>query len=64
MFMDYRGEWPPHWEPTPPEPPRRLSRRGQKVVGSLVGLNVILLLFAPIAGGTVLDPIIAWLLKR
>jgi hypothetical protein len=62
MFMDFRGDWPPQWEPTPPEPPRRLSKQGQRVVGGLVGFNILLLLFGPIAGATLLDPVIHWLL--
>jgi hypothetical protein len=64
MFMDYRGEWPPHWEPEPPREPRRLTKRGEKVVGSLVAVNILLLLLGPIAGATVLDPIIYWLFRR
>lgn len=55
MFLDTRDPWPPH-EPWSP-PPRRtpLSRPREKVVISLVGLNLVLLFVAPIAGITFFD---------
>lgn len=64
MFMDFRGDWPPQWEPEPPRRPARLTPRGQKVVGAVVGVNLLLLVFGPLAGATVLDPILLWLFGR
>lgn len=57
MFLDTRDPWPPH-EPWSP-PPRRnrppLSRPRERLVLSLVGLNLLLLFIAPIAGITFFD---------
>ena len=50
------------WEPPPPwQPPRRsrLTRRQQRVMLWLIGLNVFLLLVAPIGGATIIQAVAA-----
>ena len=55
MFLDLRDPWPSvPPSPPPPEPRRRLlGRRGERVIGVLVGLNLLMLAVAPIAGGSI-----------
>ena len=57
MFLDTRDPWPPlPSSPPPPEPRLRLlSKRGERVVGVLVGLNLLMLLVAPLAGSSILQ---------
>jgi hypothetical protein len=62
MFVDFNDRPPPpRWEPRP-EPQRpRLTRRQERVLLWLVGLNLLALFVAPIAGGTVLMAVAALL---
>jgi hypothetical protein len=63
MFMDFREDWPPpSWEPAPRQP--RLSERGQAVMGGLVGLNLLLVLVAPLAGSSVIAPLVYYVMGR
>jgi hypothetical protein len=58
MFMDFRDQTPPpRWEP-PAAPKPRLTRRQEKTLGWLVGLNLILLLVAPIAGASIITALL------
>lgn len=59
MFLDLRDPWPSvPPSPPPPEPaPRRLGRRGERVIGVLVGLNLLMLALAPIAGSSVVQAV-------
>jgi hypothetical protein len=60
MFMDFRDPVPPpRWEPPPPRP--RLSARQERWLGRLVLVNLLLLLVAPIAGGSVIEAAVALL---
>lgn len=57
MFLDLKNYTPP------PEPPadrgtERLTPRQQKALAWIVGLNIILLLIAPIGGATVISGLI------
>jgi hypothetical protein len=55
----YLGD-PNQWMPPPADPPR--GGKGQeRVLGWLIGLNLVLLLLAPIGGATLLQPLLAWL---
>jgi hypothetical protein len=60
MFLSH-DDWPPppRWEPEPQPPsppgPRRISVREERVLLWLVGLNLVLLFVAPIAGGSVIQ---------
>lgn len=48
MFVDFRDTpAPPPWQPPP-----RLTERQQRVVAGVIGLNLFLLLVAPIGGAT------------
>lgn len=61
MFLDVRDQWPP--VPPPPQVPEQrqplLNRRGERVVGLIVAINVGLLLLAPVAGSSVAEAISA-----
>ncbi|KQM18863.1 hypothetical protein [Novosphingobium sp. Leaf2] len=64
MFMDFREPWPPEGEtPQPPAPGPVISKRGEKVLAIIMGVNAVLLLVAPIGGVTMLQPLIHWLTK-
>lgn len=59
MFMDFRDQTPPPpWSPTPR---RRLSKDQEKLLGTAIIVNVILLLVAPIGGATFIAALIALL---
>jgi hypothetical protein len=61
MFASFQDDPPPpRWEP-PPEPRPRLSRREGKVLAWLVGGNAVVLLFAPLAGASLIQAVIALL---
>ncbi len=51
MFLEYRNWRPP--EPIKPAP--RLSKRGERVIAWILGLNLVMLLFGPLAGTSVLQ---------
>jgi len=59
MFVDLQGGWPPQEPKKPPPPQPRLSTRAQKTLLWLIGLNVVLLLIAPIGGATLVAAILA-----
>ncbi len=59
MFVDFRDQTPPPpWSPTPP---RRLSKDQEKLLGTAIIANIVLLLVAPIGGATFIAALIALL---
>lgn len=53
MFVDFRDQPPPPpWQPRRPRP--RLTPRQEKALAAIIGLNVILLIVAPIGGATLI----------
>ncbi|RFC65193.1 hypothetical protein DYI37_04925 [Fulvimarina endophytica] len=56
MYLDEKNEW------QPPERPerRQMTPREQKVIGWLIGANIVLLFVAPIGGATVIGALIHW----
>lgn len=59
MFIDLPGNWPGDPKPEPPQ--RRLSPRRERLLLALLGLNMILLVVAPIGGATLLHGVVALL---
>jgi hypothetical protein len=61
MFLDLRDQWPPVPPPTPlPETGKpRLNKRGERILGLIVAINLGLLLLAPIAGGSIVQAVYA-----
>lgn len=57
MFLDLKNYTPPP-EPPADRGPERLTPRQQKALAWIVGLNIILLLIAPIGGATVISGLI------
>ena len=59
MYVDFRDDrpFPEPWKPEKPK--RRLSKRQEDIVAWVIGLNLLMLLLAPLAGFTVIDAIIA-----
>ncbi|MEH3100705.1 hypothetical protein [Sphingomonas adhaesiva] len=52
MFVDFRDTpAPPPWQPPRPQP--RLTGRQRRVMTGVIGLNLFLLLVAPIGGATI-----------
>lgn len=60
MFLDLEDYWPPQ-EPIRPAPERKpaLSKRSEKVLLGVVGVNLLFVLIAPIAGATFVDVALA-----
>jgi hypothetical protein len=54
MFVDEAG-W--GW-PKEPAPKAKLTKRGERAVLWLILANALLLLIAPIGGGTIIEPIV------
>ncbi len=60
MFVDFRDQPPPPpWRPTPPRP--RLTAKQEKTLATIIGINVVLLLVAPIGGATIIGAVAALL---
>ncbi len=61
MYVDFRsdGPAPRPWRPKPAG--RRLTRPQEKLLGWLVGINLVLLLVAPLGGATLVEAIVALL---
>jgi hypothetical protein len=59
MYVDFQDDWP-RPEPWKPErPKRRFTKRQENVVIWIVAFNMLMLLLAPVAGGTVFDAVVA-----
>lgn len=62
MFVEGGGGWkPPPWRPPPRKP--RMTKKQERVILWLVGVNVLFLLIAPIGGGTIVQTLIALLVR-
>ena len=60
MFVDFRDQPPPpRWEPKPVRKTPQLSKRQQHTLAAIIGINMLLLLIAPIGGATVIQAIVA-----
>jgi hypothetical protein len=61
MFLDLRDQWPPvppsNPVPAPGQPSR--TRRGERIVGLIVAINLGLLLLAPIVGSSVMQALLS-----
>ncbi len=61
MFLDLRDQWPP--VPPPPPLPKtaqpRLDKRGERIIGLIIAINLGFLMLAPIAGSTVVQAVAA-----
>lgn len=56
MFVDFNDQPPPPpWQPRPAKKHQRLTPRQQRTLGTILGVNVLLLLVAPIGGATLLE---------
>ena len=61
MFVDFRSDWhqPGPWEPKPAR--ARLTKRQERVIGWIVGVNLVMLLVAPLGGSTLVEALVALL---
>ncbi len=60
MFVEGGGGWkPPPWRPPPRKP--RVTKKQERVILWLVGVNVLFLLIAPIGGVTIVETVISLL---
>ncbi len=59
MFVDFSNAWPPPgpWEPN--KSGARLSKRQERLVAWIIGINLLLLLVAPLGGSTVINAVMA-----
>ncbi len=61
MFVDFNNAFPPP-EPWKPErPASRVTKRQERTIGWIIGLNLVLLLVGPFAGATIFDAVMALL---
>ncbi|PAX06543.1 hypothetical protein CKY28_15425 [Sphingomonas lenta] len=63
MFVSH-DDWPPppRWEPPRPPPRKRMSAAGEKFLLWVVGVNLLLLFVAPIAGASMVQ--LLWMLME
>lgn len=55
MFLDLKDyPAPPPWAPQPEPPASRLTARQHRTLALLIGVNLLLLLAAPIGGATLI----------
>ncbi len=59
MFVDFDNAWPRPEPWQPPRPAPRVTKRQERAIGWIVGVNLILLLVGPLAGATIFDAVIA-----
>lgn len=58
MFMDFRDQPPPpRWDP-PRKAEPRLDARQQKLLGRILVFNLLMLLFGPLAGSSVVNGLV------
>ncbi|WP_242096091.1 MULTISPECIES: hypothetical protein [unclassified Sphingomonas] len=62
MFLDLHNAWPPPEPWSPPSRPRMTKTR-ERMIGWLLGFNLLMLLVGPLAGASVLE-ILVPLFKR
>ena len=56
MIVDFRDQPPPPpWEPRRTKKGPQLTSGQQRTLGAILGVNVLLLLLAPIGGATLLE---------
>ncbi|MBB4154536.1 hypothetical protein GGQ80_002452 [Sphingomonas jinjuensis] len=56
MFVDFKDQPPPPpWQPRPAKRGPQLTPRQQRTLGAILGVNILLLLVAPIGGATLLE---------
>lgn len=57
MFVDFSNQGPPPgpWDPTPSR--IRLTKRQERTVAWIIGINLVLLLVAPLGGSTLIDAV-------
>ncbi len=56
MFVDFRDQPPPPpWQPRRPRP--RLTACQEKTLAAIIGVNIVLLIVAPIGGVTLLGAV-------
>jgi hypothetical protein len=56
MFVDFRDQPPPRpWQPRSAKKGPQLTSRQQCTLGTILGVNVLLLLIAPIGGATLIE---------
>lgn len=58
MFVDNRN-WPPPPPWQPERPVRRLTVKQARVMRNIVVFNLLMLIFGPLAGVTLLDAVVA-----
>ncbi|MCK8785789.1 hypothetical protein M0638_15525 [Roseomonas sp. NAR14] len=59
MYVDW-NDWPPPYREPPPPPPRpRFTKRDERLVVWVLGVNLLLWFLAPLAGVTFLHAILA-----
>lgn len=60
MFVPFDPDWPPFDPPRASPLPRRLDAAQEKRLMQAIGLNLLLLLVAPIGGATVIGALLGW----
>ena len=63
MFVEGGGGWkPPPWQPPPRKP--HITKKQERLILWLVGVNVLFLLIAPIGGVTIVETVVSLLVRR
>ena len=61
MFVDFSNQWsmPERPDRTPPRP--RITRRQERTIAWILGINLAMLVLGPFAGATIFDAVAAML---
>ena len=59
MFVDFRNEWSMPERPDRPPPRPRITRRQERTIAWILGINLVMLVLGPLAGGTIVGAVAA-----
>ncbi len=63
MFVEGGGGWKPQpWQPPPRKP--HITKKQERLILWLVGVNILFLLIAPIGGVTIVETVMSVLVRR
>ena len=59
MFVDFNNQWSLPERRDPPPPPPRVTKRQERTIAWVLGINLVMLVIGPLAGATIFDAVLA-----